>query len=139
RGLAEDVINAVTPILRSGFPAAAKYAEERCRDAKTEWKTVNCKSYVHKKAEDWKAEMPDYDAASNAPLCVKVGALKEKLAVEQKRLGAAEQRRKAYVKWQQQADADGKAFGRLESLQKKLDHDSDELLKWNDRVKVLQG
>lgn len=139
RGLAEDVINAVTPMLRSGFPAAAKYAEERCRDAKASWKAVTGEAYGHKKAEDWAAEVPDYDAASIAPLCVKVGALKEKLAAEQKRLGAAEQRWKTYVKWQQQADADSKAFARLESLQKKLDHDSDELLKWSDRVKVLQG
>lgn len=139
RGLTADVINAVTPMLRSGFPAAAKYAEERCRDAKSAWKAVTGETYGHKKAEDWAAEVPDYDAASLAPLGVKAEALKEKLATEQQRLGAAEQRWKAWAKWQQQSEADGKAFARLESLEKKLQHDSDELLKWSDRVKVLQG
>lgn len=139
RELTDDVINAVTPMLRSGFPAAAKYAEERCRDAKAEWKAVTGENYGHKKADDWTAEVPDYDATSLAPLGVKVESLKEKLATEQQRLGAAEQRWKAYAKWQQQSDADGKAFARLESLEKKLQHEQDELLKWSDRVKVLQG
>src|SRR5690606_13606403 len=34
RRLTDAVIEAVTPMLRAGFPAAAKFAEERCRDAK---------------------------------------------------------------------------------------------------------
>lgn len=139
RELTDDVINAVTPMLRSGFPAAAKYAEERCRDAKSAWKAVTGEAYGHKKAEDWQAPRPDVDTGAIARLAAKVEELGAKLATEQKRLGAAEQRWQAYVKWQQQAEADGKLFARLEGLQKKLEHDHDELLKWQDRVKVLEG
>lgn len=139
RGLAEDVINAVTPMLRSGFPAAAKYAEERCRDAKAAWKAVTGETYGHKKAEDWAATAPEVDTAELEQLATQAEALKSKLGTEQQRLGAAEQRWKAWTAYQQQAEADAKAFAKLESLEKKLDHDQSDLLKWQDKVKVLEG
>lgn len=139
RELTDDVINAVTPMLRSGFPAAAKYAEERCRDAKAAWKAVTGETYGHKKAEDWAAEAPEVDTTAIEQLATKVEILKGKLGTEQKRLGAAEQRWKAYAKWQEQAEVDSKLFARLQSLETKLEHDQDELLKWQDRVNVLEG
>lgn len=139
RGLAEDIINAVTPMLRSGFSAAAKYAEERCRDAKASWKAVTGETYGHVKAQGWAAEVPEVDTTALEQLATQAEILKGKIGTEQKRLGAAEQRWKAWATYQEQADADRKAFARLESLEKKLEHDSDELLKWQDRVKVLEG
>ncbi|WJJ94037.1 recombinase RecF [Neopusillimonas aromaticivorans] len=139
RGLVEDVINAVTPMLRSGFPAAAKYAEERCRDAKAAWKAVTSETYGHKKAEDWAATAPEVDIAELEQMATQAEALKSKLGTEQQRLGAAEQRWKAWTAYQQQAEADAKVFAKLESLEKKLDHDQSDLLKWQDKVKVLEG
>ncbi len=139
RGLTEDVISAVTPMLRSGFPDALKYAEERCRDAKAAWKAITNETYGHKKAEEWAADVPHVDLAALEQLTAKAEALNSKIGAEQQKLGAAEQRWKAWVTYQEQSEADTKLFARLESLQKKLEHDQDELVNWSDRVKVLEG
>lgn len=139
RGLDDKLIETVTPLLRSGFPAAAKYAEERCREAKGAWKAVTNETYGHVKAESWAAAVPEVDTTAIEQLKAKAEILKDKIGTEQTRLGAAEQKLKAWLAHCENQEADRKAFDRLASLETKLEHDSAELEKWVEQVKELEN
>ncbi|WP_237173004.1 AAA family ATPase [Paracandidimonas lactea] len=139
RGLTDEIIDASTPMLRAGFAAAAKFAEERCRDAKASWKAATGETYGHVKAQSWKAISPDVDTTAIEQLKTRAEILKGKIGTEQTKLGAAEQKLKSWLAAEESREADGKAFAKLESLQAKLERDQDELLKWADQVKILEG
>jgi hypothetical protein len=139
RGLNDKLIETVTPLLRSGFPAATKFAEERCRNAKSDWKAVTGETYGHVKAEGWAASVPEFDAGRVEQLQAKTEILKDKISAEQTKLGAAEQKLKAWLAHSENVEADHKAFAKLASLEAKLERDQDDLLKWQDQVKVLEG
>lgn len=48
----------VQPMLRSGFPAAEKYAADKARDAKGAWRGVTGENWGSDKAEGWSVEVP---------------------------------------------------------------------------------
>ncbi|MBP6018762.1 MAG: recombinase RecF [Burkholderiaceae bacterium] len=138
RGLDDKLVETVTPLLRSGFPAAAKFAEERCREAKGAWKGVTNETYGHVKADKWAAPVPEFDAAAIQHLTDKSEVLKGKIGTEQTKLGAAEQKLKSWMAHEENGTQDRATFARLASLEQKLEYDNDQLLKWQDQVKVLE-
>lgn len=138
RGLDDKTIETVTPLLRSGFPAAAKFSEERCREAKGAWKAITGETYGHVKAEGWAAPVPEVDITTIEQLKTRAEILKGKIGTEQTRLGAAEQKLKSWLAHSENQEADRKAFAKLASLEAKLERDQDELIKWDDQVKVLE-
>lgn len=140
RGLPETVISAVMPMLRSGFPAAAKFAEERCRDAKASWKATTGETYGHVKAQAWQAALPgDVDLSDLQKLESQGAAIKGKIDATRQRLGGAEQKLKAWLGHEANRQNDQTAFDRLPSLEKKLAFDQAELDKWDAEVERLSG
>lgn len=140
RNLDQDVINAVMPMLRSGFPAAAKFAEERCRDAKASWKVTTGETYGHVKAQAWQAQLPaDVDLIGLQDLESKRSAVSGKIDSTRTRLGAAEQKLKAWLAYQESRQNDQAIFDRLPSLEKKLAFDEAELEKWKAELERLSG
>lgn len=139
RGLTAAVIESVTPMLRAGFPAAAKFAEERCRDAKASWKAAAGEAYGHVKAEDWAAPAgAPVDEAAIKKLQDKADSLRHRIANGRTELGAAEQKLKTWLAAEESREADQKAFGRLQSVQDKLARDEAELQQWADQVQHLE-
>lgn len=51
-------VEAVLPMLRTGFPSACDFAKTKATDAKGAWRAVTGETYGAKKAETWKAEKP---------------------------------------------------------------------------------
>ncbi len=138
RSLSEDAISAISPLLRAGFPAATKFAEEKARDAKATWKATTGEAYGHVKAESWTAEEPSIDTTRIEQLKTRAAILEGKIGTEQAKLGAAEQKLKAWLNHEATRADDRKVFARLSAAETKLDRDQDELLKWQDQVKVLE-
>lgn len=56
RGIRADVIECVTPLLRSGFDAAASTAAGHAQSKEREWEHTTGEKYGHVKADGWKAE-----------------------------------------------------------------------------------
>lgn len=54
----KDKIEAVLPMLRTGFPGACDHAKQKATEAKGAWRTVTGETYGKVKAETWKAEKP---------------------------------------------------------------------------------
>jgi len=58
RGCQPKKIEAVLPLVRAGFDAAAKEAQTKATAAKGAWRAVTGETYGSVKAGDWKAEVP---------------------------------------------------------------------------------
>lgn len=68
KGLDEQKIAAVLPLLRSGFAAGERHAKELASQARGAWKAVTGETYGDKKAEGWQPAAVDVagDAAAKA-------------------------------------------------------------------------
>lgn len=139
RELTDAVIEAVTPMLRAGFPAAAKFAEERCRDAKAAWKATTGETYGPVKAETWAAPAgPAVDDAAIAKLQAKADDLRHRIANGRTELGAAEQKLKTWLEAEEGREADQKVCARLADLEAKLEYDESELRRCTEHVQQLE-
>lgn len=63
RGVAQARIDAVLPLLRTGFEAAAKEAASKATQAKGAWREITGETYGSKKAEAWAADVPAFGTA----------------------------------------------------------------------------
>lgn len=104
RGVDMERFKEVQPMLRSGFPAAEKYAQEKAREGKGAWKAVTGEQWSSEKAEGWeperittqKADPTEIDAAWSA-----LNALEDDLEQALQSLGESKAKRQAA---DQQAD-----------------------------------
>ncbi len=79
RGCDASKIEAVLPLVRAGFEAAAKEAQTKATTGKGAWKAVTNETYGSKKAEDWSAPLPA-DARPAAELEADAAALERDIA-----------------------------------------------------------
>lgn len=131
-----EKIEAIVPMLRSGFPAASKAAAERATEAKGAWKaTTGGETYGAKKAEGWKAEAHAEVAADALPRFREVvKQLDADLEAEQKALGAAEETRKTRAQRQQHTATLREQSGSLKRITDKLAIDRAERDAWQIKV-----
>lgn len=57
----ERFVEAVIPMLRAGFDAAHKSAQDKARDQKAIWRAITNETYGEKKASSWQAPKPELD------------------------------------------------------------------------------
>jgi hypothetical protein len=80
-------VDAVMPMLRSGFPAAAEYAAEQAKQGKRDWRAETGATWGANVAERWKAETPAQpqtaDHAEDLPM------LEMEIEQVQQKVGAA--------------------------------------------------
>jgi DNA repair exonuclease SbcCD ATPase subunit len=57
RGCRPDLVDTVLPIMRSGFDAAHKFAEEKQAEYRASWKALTNEAYGSQKAEGWRAPL----------------------------------------------------------------------------------
>lgn len=138
KGVTVATVETIKPMLRSGFPAAAEFAKGKARDAKSAWKAITNETWGSLKAEGWKADAPEFDQVEIDHLTAAVEDLDHKIGTEQTKLGAAEQKLQHYLQHSHDREKHVKAVASLPSLEKKLDHDQDDLTAWNDKVTILE-
>ena len=56
RGARSDLIEEITPLLRSGFETAAAYAKRKASEARGAWEVIAGEKYGKRKAEGWEPE-----------------------------------------------------------------------------------
>lgn len=97
RGCPDDVIKIVTPILRQGFDAAQRYAEDQLQHWRATWKSITGEVYGEQKAETWQAPLAGAvggNADKIKGIDSTITALEKEHAELQREIGAA----KAYLK-----------------------------------------
>lgn len=99
RGLDEQKIAAVLPVLRAGFAAGEKHAKELASQARGAWKAVAGEAYGDKKAEAWEPPLATPVSGNPSALAenaqARVNELGEQIAALQQELGAARVTREA--------------------------------------------
>ncbi|WGS53534.1 AAA family ATPase [Paraburkholderia sp. D15] len=90
-------VEKVLPMLRSGFPAAVKFAEDEAREAKGAWKTVTGEQWGSEKGEGWEAEVPLFDLKRHADITEQLVAVDGRLAAANKEVGALQVKHDAYT------------------------------------------
>jgi hypothetical protein len=81
-------IDAVLPILRTGFPSVCTHAQAKATEAKGAWRQLTGGTYGVLKAADWEAPVPDLPEGDVAHLADKVAGLDRNIASLNESLGA---------------------------------------------------
>lgn len=133
-------VDLILPLMRSGFDAAHKEAQNRAREAKAEWKATTGETYGEKKAETWRAESGSaFDPAALTTLEDRLNHIITDLDGANQRLGVLQFEQKRH------ADAAGKIAAlkelaeRRERIADKLARDTAELETWNEKVDATRA
>ena len=139
KGFDDARVALVMPLLRAGFEAACKEAQNRARDAKAAWKTVTGgETWGKDKAAGWRpAALPE--GAAKAPGLLenaraKLAEADGALATAQQALGAARSAAQAREEQEQQRVQLEERAGRIERIRAKLAKDEAELADWQAKV-----
>jgi DNA repair exonuclease SbcCD ATPase subunit len=124
-----QLVEAVLPMLRSGFPAACDHAKERAKESKTSWRTVTGETWGEKKADGWEAEAPLFDARKLETSKTQLTECDERIAAKSRELGVSEQKAAAYAKWQAQSSGGAEAAATVVRCRAKLETDEQNLSK----------
>jgi DNA repair exonuclease SbcCD ATPase subunit len=139
KGFDDARVALVMPLLRAGFDAACKEAQNRARDAKSAWKTVTGgETWGKDKAAGWRPPaLPE--GAAKAPTLLENARAKlteadAALATAQQALGAARSAAQAREEQEQQRAQLEERAGRIERIRTKLSKDEAELADWQAKV-----
>ena len=134
RGADAARIQAIGPLLRAGFDAAAEEAKNRARDAKAAWRAVTGETYGAKKAEGWKAAQPSEAGGDVVALQAELDELDAKLASHNRELGALQAAEQARAAARAQVETLREKAGKHARIAEKLKRDQAELAEWEAKV-----
>lgn len=139
KGFDDARVALVMPLLRAGFEAACKEAQNRARDAKAAWKTVTGgETWGKDKAAGWRpAALPEGADRAGARLenaRAKLAEADSALATAQQALGAARSAARAREEQEEQRVQLEERAGRIERIRAKLAKDEAELADWQAKV-----
>lgn len=84
----ESKVDAVLPLLRTGFPSVCDHAKSKATEAKGAWRQLTGGTYGPLKAPEWEAPLPDLPAGDVATLADTVAGLDRNIAKMNESLGA---------------------------------------------------
>ena len=139
KGFDDARVALVMPLLRAGFEAACKEAQNRARDAKAAWKTVTGgETWGKDKAPKWQpAPLPaDAEKAGtrHENAVAKMKEVEQELGAAQQALGAAKAKAQARQRMAAQRDELAEKAGRIDRIKAKLGRDEAEVAEWQAKV-----
>lgn len=121
----EAKIDAVMPLLRTGFPSVCEHAKSKATEAKGAWRQLTGETYGAVKAPAWEAPMPDLPDGDVEQLTATVAGLDRNIAAMTESLGTikatARAAQGAATKRANLAEAAGKVPGLADQLQRAKD------------------
>jgi ABC-type hemin transport system ATPase subunit len=120
-GCEEVKVDAVLPLLRTGFPSVCDHAKGKATEAKGSWRQLTGEAYGPVKAEAWEAPLPELPEGDAAALAETVTGYDKNIAKLNESLGAikntARQAAETAARRAGLADAAGKVPGLVEQLE----------------------
>lgn len=141
RGISQDIIDEILPLMRSGFPSAAKEAYARATQAKGVWRSITGGNWGAVVAEGWKAPKPEgevHPAKHLEELLAKVGKHQKDLEDGIKFIGQQEEALKAAEGRAERIATLTETHGLLKRRETKLKTDQDELGAWEEKFPALK-
>lgn len=136
RGISDKLANEVKPMLRGGFPAAAKEAAENATKAKGAWRAVTGENWGSDKASGWEPEAPAFevDQADLAAAQKELATLNQDLQDGNQTLGATKAALAEAGTLQQQIDTLTELAGLEQRRATKLATDETDLAEWQAKL-----
>jgi energy-coupling factor transporter ATP-binding protein EcfA2 len=131
-------VEKVLPMLRSGFPAAVKFAEDEAREAKGAWKAVTGEQWGSDKGEAWEAEVPLFDGKRHADTAKDLSAAESRVAKANTDLGALQEKHRAYMTSREAAERSAELAQSVTRIEAKLATDRKHLEEAETRLRDTQ-
>lgn len=114
RGCRADLVEAISPILRSGFESAHGHAMEKQKEYRSAWANITGETYGEKKGETWRAPLTgtEVDRAQLTTIQEAITTISLEIKEITKNVGAAE----AYLSNKARYDRDSKALKDVAAL-----------------------
>ena len=120
-GCEEAKVDAVLPLLRTGFPGVCDHAKSKATEAKGSWRQLTGETYGAVKAQSWEAPLPELPEGDLAALAETVAGYDKNIAQLNESLGAikstARQAAETAARRAGLADAAAKVPGLAEQLE----------------------
>lgn len=141
RGISQDIIDEILPLMRGGFPAASKEAYARATQAKGVWRSITGGNWGAVVAEGWAAQKPDGEvpaAKHLEELLAKVSKHQADLEEGIKYIGQQEEALKAASGKIERLAKATETAELLKRRQTKLKTDQAELDAWEEKFPALK-
>ncbi|MDR6381787.1 AAA family ATPase [Paraburkholderia caribensis] len=134
----EKKVEKVLPMMRSGFPAAVKFAEDEARETKGAWKAVTGEQWGKDKGEGWEAEVPLFDSKRHGEVVEQLAATEKRLTAASTELGALQEKHRAYIASRETAERSAEVAKGLSRIEEKLATDRKHLAEAEERLKETE-
>lgn len=141
RSLVMPLFEEVKPMLRSGFPAAEKFAQDKAREAKGAWKATTGETWGSDKADGWEMELPAValptaDEIEQARAAV--AKTEQDIANGNQHKGALQEQKRQHEGSAQRIDELREKAEGLDRAKAKLEATQADHEKWLDRLYILK-
>lgn len=140
KGADAKKVEAIKPLLLSGFAAAQDQAKANASEARGAWKAVTGEVYGSEKAEGWQVELPEDTAPTTAELeavLAKHKAVTESIEKGVKFLGGLESKREASAGYAARKAAAEETAGLLGRRQAKLAATEKDIADWQPKLEAM--
>jgi hypothetical protein len=138
RGCQEVKVDAVLPLLRTGFPGVCEHAKGKATEAKGAWRQLTGETYGAVKAQSWEAPVPDLPPGDVQKLADQVAGIDRNIALLNENLGRIKSVAIEAQKAAQRRDALADSAGKVASLTEQLDRARAELAEYQPKVEDLR-
>lgn len=139
KGVDDQRLQRVLPLLRSGFEAASKQAKAYATEAKGAWRTVTGETYGSEKAKTWQAPVPAYDADAARAVGQQIQQIDAELEALQQQAGALQARKARLAELHAKLPALREQTLRIERIEAKLKADEQSLAEWEADLKKTEA
>ncbi len=134
KGCAAAKIEAVAPLLRSGFDAAHQEAQARARDAKAAWRAITGETYGSVKAVTWAARKPEFNSRQLGAERMALGSLNDQIERSAAAIAVKVSERERQAQQSEKLSRLRETAKRYAAIEAKLRKDQDELAEWQAKV-----
>lgn len=139
RGCDEAKVDAVLPLLRTGFPLVCEHAKGKATEAKGAWRALTGETYGPAKAPSWEAPLPTLPDGDVAALAAEVAGYDKTISTLNESLGAIKNAARTATEAAAKRAALADAPAKLKSITDQLAHAKTELVTYEPTVVALRA
>lgn len=134
----EEKVDAVLPLLRTGFPSVCTHAKSKATESKGAWRQVTGGTYGPVAAPKWEAPVPELPEGDAAQMAETVAGLDRNIGKLNESLGAIKTAARAAQETAAKRAMLKDSAGKVDSLVEQLEHAKVELAKYEPTVVALR-
>lgn len=139
RGCDPKKIEAVLPLLRTGFPSVCEHAKSKATESKGLWRGVTGGTYGPKIAESWKAEKPEAMTVDIDVMIDEMMTLDRNIATQNQSLGTIQAEARAAADKAAKRESLAASVGKVSNLADQMEQAKANLAEYFPKVEALRA